>query len=219
MGQTTHETVPYGRRHALEPASFADQVRGGQGSKNRQDAQAARQRSPYRREKRRGTLPQQLLRLRVRAMLSSVDERPQGAGLFCLIRRRSKQARADAEQKPTALHQRFGLRIAPGEWLEQREPCILEQRQFVPTYASRQELCGNRLHPWLCGELALIELVEALSPPRQSDGAEPRIAARRHNIGKREVDLPQGGECRPDCRRQLFECDRSVVVELALSDR
>ena len=65
----------------------------------------------------------------------------------------------------------------------------------------------------------LIQFVEPLAPPGQPDRAEPRIAARRHHVGKGKVQVPQRRKGGPDLARQLLERDLAVVVERALSDR
>jgi hypothetical protein len=65
----------------------------------------------------------------------------------------------------------------------------------------------------------LIQFVEPLAPPGQPDRTEPRVAARRHDVGKGKIELPPRRKCGPDLARQLLERDLAVVVERAISDR
>jgi hypothetical protein len=76
------------------------------------------------------------------------------------------------------------------------------------------------LQPRFCRHILVsVQFFEALAPPGEANGAEARIAARRNDICKREIEIPQSRECRPQLPRQLLERDRAVVIERPLSDR
>ena len=61
-------------------------------------------------------------------MLCTIDERPESAGVFRLTGCAAKQLGADAEQDAPAKLQTIGLRFAPWERLQQRQPGVFQPR-------------------------------------------------------------------------------------------
>ena len=90
----------------------------------------------------------------------------------------------------------------------------------MAAHVPRQKVMGNRLQARLRRRRpVLVEFVQTLAPPGEPDRTKPRIAARRHDIGERQVEVPQCGKGGSGLARQLLERDLAVVVEPPLSDR
>ncbi len=64
-----------------------------------------------------------------------------------------------------------------------------------------------------------VQRFEALAPPREPDRGKPRIARRRHDIGKGEIQIPECRESRSNDARQLLQRRLPIGIEPALSDR
>ena len=153
-------------------------------------------------------------------MMRTVDERPEASCRFRAARLATQESRTDPEENSAAQLQAISLSLVPRKRIEQRQPCILELREFVSAYRSGQQLAGDRLQSRLRKRYPIaIELLEPLAPPDEADRAEPRIAARRHHIGECQVQIPERRKGRPQLPRQLLERNPAVVIEPALSDR
>jgi len=154
------------------------------------------------------------------AVTSAVDERPQSPCRFALFGLSAQQTHPDTEENPAAELETLGDRFTPRERRQQGQPCIFERRQLLPVHAARQKFSPDSLERRLGRRrLALIELLQALAPPRHADGAELWIARRRHDVGEREIELPESEERRSDERRQLLKRNLPIGIEPALSDR
>jgi len=151
-------------------------------------------------------------------MPRAIDKRPERTGTLCIIGCAREQAGANAEEDAASKSETLSLCLPPWKWLDQWQPCILELREFRASHISRHELRGYGLKPWLRRH-SLVQLVQALAPPGHSDRAKPRVAARCHDIGKRQVQIPQGSKCGPNILRHLLDRDLDVGIESPLSDR
>jgi len=67
--------------------------------------------------------------------------------------------------------------------------------------------------------LLLVKLLQSLSPPGETDRPEMRIAARRDDVRKCKVEVPERRKRCPEVAGKLLERDLSVVIERAVSDR
>jgi hypothetical protein len=153
-------------------------------------------------------------------MLRRIDERPELASGFGVLRLLTEEPRADAEQKATADLKACDLLDTPGKGLQQWQPAIFEPRQFPAGNPSWHELIGDGLQPRLGRRGGdVVEFVQSFAPPGETDCAQERIAAGRDDIGKREVEVPQCQECGPQRPRQLLKRDLAVGIEPPLSDR
>ena len=79
-----------------------------------------------------------------------------------------------------------------------------------------RERLQSRLRRRAC---ALTKFHEPLAPPGQADRPQLRHAARRHHIGKREIELPESEKRGTDSCRGRLERDFPVGVERPFSDR
>ena len=152
-------------------------------------------------------------------MLRGVHERPEhtDAGrLSCLC---PEETRSKSKQQFASQPHADGLLLRPGEGAEQRQPGVLELRQLQPRHTPWQKLARDCLKARFGGAGdAFIELLEPFAPPGEADGAKPRIAARRNDVGECEIQIPQRREGGPYAAGQLLERDLAVVIEPSLSD-
>jgi hypothetical protein len=170
-------------------------------------------------QRRQGLAEQHLLRWSVAAMLRTIDEGPESTGLVGVILFTAKQARTNAEQDPAPKFQPFGSRFVPWKRLKQRQPRIFKLRQLRTRDASRQQFACHLLQPrFRRRRIGAVELLQPLSPPREANRAEPRIGARRDDVGKGKIEIPECGKGRSQRVRQLLQRDRAVVIEPSLSD-
>jgi hypothetical protein len=83
-----------------------------------------------------------------------------------------------------------------------------------------EQLGRERLQARLSGKVVtLVEIFEPLTPPSEANRAEMSIAARRDDVGEREVQVPECGKCRPQLAGQLLQRNAAVEIEPPLSDR
>ena len=159
-------------------------------------------------------------RMHVAAVPCSVDQRPQRAGRFAVLRIPSQQTRADPEQDPAAQAQPVGDLLIPRERLQQRKPRVLEPGQLLAADSPAEELPRDRAQPRLTRRwVACIEFLQPLTPPGKADRTKRRIARRRNNVGQREVQVPERGKCGPNGRRYGGKRRQAVGIERPLSDR
>lgn len=171
-------------------------------------------------ELRRPSLAQEVItRWRIAAVQRSIDQGPEFAYRHCGERITAKEPRSNLEQDASTKTEALALRRAPWKWFEFGHPCVFEPRQLASAYAAGKELACNGLEARLGRRLyADVKLVEPLAPPREPNGTEPRVTARRYDVGESKVESPERRERRTNAPRQLLERDLAVVVEPAISD-
>ena len=131
-----------------------------------------------------------------------------------------EQPGTDSKQDAAPPLQPFSLPIVPWKGIEQWQPRILELRQLFPGYSLRQKLARHGPQSRLCGCFGTgVQLLEPLAPPGESDRSEPRIARRRHDVGKGEIEVPQCREGGPQLPRQLLDRNLPIGTEPPFSDR
>lgn len=153
-------------------------------------------------------------------MTGAVDERPQNSrcGARCLVAPQEFCTNAKEDAPPKA--ERIQLGASPRKRREQGKPAVLQLRQLPACDVPLEQMCRDGLQAGLSGRvLALVEILEPLTPPCKPDRSKMRISARGHDVGQRKVQIPQGGECRPQLPRKLLERDAAVVIEPAFSDK
>jgi hypothetical protein len=152
-------------------------------------------------------------------MQRSVNKRPKLAGPYRFLRITAKEPGTNRKKDMSAKSKSLRLRTGPRKWLEFRQPCVLEPRQLDTGYAPRQKLAGDGLETWLGrSRLTGIEILEPFAPPCEANGAEARVTARRDDIGKSKIEVPERGKRWTDGPRQLLERDLAVAVEPPISD-
>jgi len=153
-------------------------------------------------------------------MTGAVDERPQDSrcGPGCLVASQEFCTNAKEGAPPEA--ERIELGASPRKRREQGKPAVLQLRQLPAGDVPLEQMCRDGLQAGLSGRvLALVEILEAFTPPCKPDRSKLRISTRGHDIGQRKVQIPQSGECRPQLPRKLLERDGPVVIEPAFSDK
>lgn len=152
-------------------------------------------------------------------MQRSIDQRPKFTRRHRCDRISAEEPGTNLEKNPSTKTKPVGLRTIPWKGLELRRPRVLEPRQLGTGYAPGQKLTGDRLQAWLGGwRCTFVESVKLFAPPREPNGAEPRVTGRRYDVGNGEVEVPQRREGGTDASRQLLKRDLAVVVEPAISD-
>jgi hypothetical protein len=210
--------VPQGGHHARNAAARIPDLGPRNGSKHRQRPQVA----GHLGRKGNGSraVQQEIARLGVAAMPRAVDQRPECSRGFRTSRIAAEQPGTDSEQDSPTPSKTVRLRIAPRERLKQRKPRIFQIRQFLAADATTEQLTRDgaeaRLARW---RRSPVEFLEPLAPPGEADRAERRVAARRDDVGQREVEVPEGGECRPNRRGDGGKRRQAVRIERPLSDR
>lgn len=129
----------------------------------------------------------------------SASERASGQSGHLLAQFDAKNVCAQPKQQDSRFIEWRDLRRR----LKERGPAGFELRQIGPADASRQKFGSCSLQPWFCRDLTQIELVEALTPPRQLDRRKRRLGRSRNHVGHCILDVEQRIECRPQMRRPI----------------
>ena len=208
-----------GGRESRRSTAFTDQICGGECNQSGEAPNRAGRLPRKDRQLTSRLVHQEPLGLLVAAMVSTIDQRPESPRSLAALRLRTDKAGTDAEQHPAPLTERRRLLLGPWKWRKERQPGVFQLRKLEAAHCSRQQFIGDRLQPRLARSgNTFVQLLEPFTPPSEANCAEPRVAARRHHVGKCQIEVPQRRNRGPDAAGQLLERDLAVVIEPALSD-
>lgn len=107
---------------------------------------------------------------------------------------RSEQGRADPEQGRAA----GAKAVTVGMLVEQRGIAVLKAGKRLTRDATRKQFVRRCLKPWFGRRGMMIEPLQCLAPPRQTDRPERRLGRVRHHLGHDVIDREQGIEGGPE---------------------